>query len=85
MATLITVGGNDWQRRCDAKCYDAKGPDCDCVCGGMNHGKGLETAQRNTAERAEELIGEVRAWEKFTALKVESNSLTQGELFDGSH
>ena len=29
---------------CDASCYDAKGPDCTCICGGANHGVGLRVA-----------------------------------------
>jgi hypothetical protein len=27
--------------RCDARCYNAKHPKCDCVCGGVNHGRGF--------------------------------------------
>lgn len=26
--------------RCDARCIYAKGPDCECSCGGANHGAG---------------------------------------------
>lgn len=26
---------------CDARCMFAVGPDCDCPCGGRNHGSGL--------------------------------------------
>ena len=41
MTTLISCSssGGD-QGRCDAKCYDAHEPDCDCICGGRNHGAG---------------------------------------------
>lgn len=35
-------------RRCDARCYDAKGDHCDCVCRGRNHGVALEAALRQT-------------------------------------
>ena len=31
-------------RKCDARCYNAKGKKCTCVCGGINHGIGLEAA-----------------------------------------
>lgn len=31
-------------RRCDARCYTAHGPDCQCICGSKNHGKGLQDA-----------------------------------------
>jgi len=30
--------------RCDANCYDAKGTECHCICGGANHGVGFEVA-----------------------------------------
>ncbi len=54
--TLITVGNSEGQRSCTARCYDAHGPSCDCVCGGRNHGKGLVLAQEQTAEHARELL-----------------------------
>jgi hypothetical protein len=54
--TLITVGDNYGQRRCDANCYNASGAHCDCVCGGRNHGKGLAVAQDNTRRAAVELL-----------------------------
>jgi hypothetical protein len=58
MATLITVGNSEGQRSCDAKCYDATGPQCDCVCGGRNHGVGIKKAQENTHELAKEIAEE---------------------------
>lgn len=30
--------------KCDARCYTAKGKKCHCVCGGFNHGMGLNSA-----------------------------------------
>ena len=36
--------------RCDAKCYDARTPECDCICGGANHGKGLSVGRSQTDE-----------------------------------
>jgi hypothetical protein len=27
--------------KCDARCTNAKGPNCDCSCGGKNHGSGM--------------------------------------------
>jgi len=62
VVTLIswsTSGGS--QGRCDAKCYEAREPDCDCVCGGRNHGKGLQRAIENTTRLAEGWIGQARA------------------------
>ena len=61
MATLITVGNSEGERRCDAKCYDASGPDCDCVCGGMNHGKGEAGAMANTTRYAEKILADYKA------------------------
>lgn len=40
--------------RCDANCYEATEPECDCICGGANHGKGIEKAVDITIERADE-------------------------------
>ena len=55
MATLIAVYTSaGCVGRCDAKCYQAKHSDCDCICGGKNHGKGLATAKGNTRHLAEE-------------------------------
>lgn len=34
-------------RRCDAKCYNAKGKKCKCICGAINHGKGIDFAIQN--------------------------------------
>lgn len=47
--------------RCDAKCYDATGPRCHCVCGGMNHGKGLELATEQTRELAADQVRAIEA------------------------
>ncbi len=50
MTTLLVVEDSEGQRRCDARCYNAREPECDCVCGGRNHGVGLRRALANTAE-----------------------------------
>ena len=42
--------------RCDAKCYEATHPDCDCICGGMNHGAGRQKALDNTREHLKSMI-----------------------------
>jgi len=50
---LVSVRlGSNIVGRCDAKCYDAKHDHCQCVCGGVNHGKGIEKAQENTLDMA---------------------------------
>jgi len=57
MATLIivsTAGGH--KQRCGANCYNATTPQCDCICGGLNHGVGLQQAQTNTQHHVRRII-----------------------------
>lgn len=62
MATLIAAYNSEGcTGRCDARCYEATGPVCDCICGGMNHGAGRERAEANTSEMAEVWVAE---WKK---------------------
>ena len=57
MATLIAVYNSEGcVGRCDAKCYNAMSIECDCICGGKNHGAGQKQAIANTMEHAEEWI-----------------------------
>jgi len=66
--TLISVHNSEGcVGRCDARCYDAIHADCDCVCGGSNHGKGEAQAVANTAAHAEEWV---KAIEGQTGAKV---------------
>jgi hypothetical protein len=37
-------------RRCDGRCYNGKNKTCVCICGGRNHGVGLEQALKNVQE-----------------------------------
>jgi hypothetical protein len=62
MTTLISYqpSGGD-QGRCDAKCYNAAEPECDCICGGRNHGAGEQQAIDNTRELAQSWIDRARA------------------------
>ena len=60
MPTLMTMGNSEGERRCDARCYDATGPECDCICGGMNHGKGLKAATENTCEHGKMLLEKIK-------------------------
>jgi hypothetical protein len=54
VTTLISVHNSEGcVGRCDAKCYEAQSAECDCICGGKNHGAGLEQARDNVAELAE--------------------------------
>ena len=57
MVTLIsevTSGGK--RRSCNARCYNAKGEVCICVCCHANHGVGQKQATENTQMVAEELL-----------------------------
>lgn len=69
MATLIAAYNSEGcVGRCDAKCYDAKGGACDCICGGKNHGVGRQRAVENTQEMAEQWID---AYNKIKGQKLE--------------
>ncbi len=62
MVTLISVhNSSGCIGRCDEKCYDAKEEKCDCVCGGVNHGKGKEQAIDNTQKYSEDMM---KQWKK---------------------
>jgi len=53
MTTIIIRKNKDGAitGRCDARCYNAKGKKCKCVCGGTNHGKGINFAILATSRR----------------------------------
>lgn len=62
MATLIAVYNSEGcVGRCDARCYDAKEDDCDCICQNLNHGAGRQQAEDNTRQLADEWIEQARA------------------------
>lgn len=76
--TLISVYNSDGcVGRCDAKCYDAVSPHCDCVCGGANHGAGLKKAEENTREMADSWI------DKYCTEKGidKKGAIVNGEIF----
>jgi len=51
MTTLITsYTGDGCTGRCDAKCYNAWGPECHCICRGANHGIGRQEAIASTRD-----------------------------------
>ena len=60
--TLIAVYNSDGcVGRCDAKCYNATSHECECICGGANHGAGKQQAVDNTRE----LVGVwIDAWKE---------------------
>lgn len=56
MAVLIRVGNSEGERLCDERCYNATTSHCDCCCNGMNHGKGRQQAEANTAKAGREML-----------------------------
>ena len=62
MTALIAVyTGDGCIGRCDAKCYNAWGPECHCICQGANHGAGKQEAIDNTRELADSWVEQARA------------------------
>jgi len=43
-------------KTCDAKCYNAHGKRCKCLCGGSNHGVGLNKAIDNLNLVAQKIL-----------------------------
>jgi hypothetical protein len=71
MATLIAVyTSNGCVGRCDAKCYNALKPKCDCVCGGVNHGVGLKKATEQTKVMAEKTIEKINKKKTDECLRI---------------
>lgn len=82
--TLISAGNNNGvYGRCDAKCYGAKHPDCNCICGGRNHGAGLDTAMANTQEFAEVMMEEYRQEHNLPADAAYTLGKVLQEMADG--
>jgi len=52
MTTLIKMG----RRTCSARCYNAKHPQCSCVCSGANHSKGQKQAEENVSRDADKYV-----------------------------
>ena len=78
MSTLISAHNSDGCiGRCDAKCHNATKPDCDCICGGVNHGVGEKQAMINTIELTAEKIKEYCGDQKAEIFKKQ----IQGTLF----
>jgi hypothetical protein len=68
--------------RCDAKCYEAQEPECDCICGGMNHGEGWQQARDNTRLHAEVMIEKYAGAKGLQAFRAElGQAVQQLELF----
>ncbi len=50
---------------CNAKCYNAKGKKCKCICAGINHGKGLREALELTVKHQSLILSTRRDGEAF--------------------
>lgn len=79
MPALITVNTEYTGRPhvCDARCYSAIGPDCNCVCGGMNHKVGYEQALANTQALARNMVAD------FITKEGKEESFIRVKVFDG--
>jgi hypothetical protein len=60
-ALIAFYTGDGCIGRCDAKCYNAWGPECHCICQGGNHGLGRQEAIGNTRELADSWLEDARA------------------------
>ena len=76
MATLMTAGNSEGERRCDEKCYGADGGTCVCICGGMNHGKGLNIAMENTELYAKKILEKIKKKNPEMKVTIESIQLS---------
>jgi hypothetical protein len=54
----LTVSGGGRARVCNARCYDAKKQKCVCICGGRNHGAGLNKATENLDQKFKDSLTE---------------------------
>ncbi|MCA9875472.1 MAG: hypothetical protein KC441_17500 [Anaerolineales bacterium] len=81
MTTLISYQSSSGEKgRCDAKCYNAKNENCTCICGGKNHGAGLDQAIENTREMVEDWIAAYEAIHGPSEIKV-NDQVRQLTLF----
>lgn len=61
-STLLSLYlGRDIVGRCDVNCWGGDDARCECLCGGMNHGVGLDAAIEQTRRMVDEWIEEHRA------------------------
>jgi len=83
MTTLISAhNSSGCIGRCDAKCHEATGPECNCICGGKNHGVGAKKAIENaTAEWREWIDTYQRQHDEKLRFEVNSQVLFQIPLF----
>ena len=83
MTTLIAVYNSEGcVGRCDARCYNATGPNCTCICGGANHGAGYDKAVSNTVEMTERLVDDTGLSEQLEAFKKAHNVHDDGYVVE---
>jgi len=80
MSTLIGSNSGGRSRRCNARCYNAKRPECDCLCLGANHGVGERQAQENTRKMGVAWIQQAK-WPRSHRKRKFPVPPEQGELF----
>jgi alpha-galactosidase/6-phospho-beta-glucosidase family protein len=80
---LIEVRGSDGKLigTCDARCYLAEEEGCECVCGGINHGVGLERAIDQTKDLVEDLTERWKNGEGMLAQVRVRREFMLGDLF----
>lgn len=77
MTTLIAVyNSSGCVGRCDARCYNAKTKECNCICGGANHGVGEKDATANVLAYTKERLAEIKAKGGYVP-----EGIKQGDLF----
>lgn len=82
MATLLSAyDRGTLYGRCDASCYAGTKTVCDCICGGVNHGVGLEVALANTAAMSEEWLKRDRSQRHSRSVTFDTPLVTQPKLF----
>ncbi len=85
MTTVLSVHTSEGcVGRCDARCHEAHGPVCKCICGGVNHGVGAQQAADNVAEMGQEILQRWRAEHGDAAPATMQLALPWGEK-GGSH
>lgn len=56
VALIVEKTSSGRTRVCCSRCYNAKGTECVCCCGGLNHGMGYDKAVSNTRQVVQEVL-----------------------------
>lgn len=72
MTVLLEIRQGDRViRRCDERCYYSLSRCCSCVCGGYNHGAGLEIARELTRRWAPFMVAEFVEWQDLDPERIQ--------------